>query len=264
LKVMFGAGDGAHDVVGDLLGGRRERGDVVDAAGQALARGGGQLDQGAQPVGHVHQRDRGVGPAERLVAAGPQRLVVHQRGVVGRPAAGQDRGDEAGEADGPEVEAVAGVVVGAEQFAGDLGDAVHGGRLERDVVADRLGQRRAERGDRAGEEDLADLLLAAGLEQVERAGLVDRVGALRVGLAAGAEDRGEVEHALGADLRDERVHGGGVGDVEAVPRDVSGHGLGERDVAGVDFVAAGLEDAEEIEADLTACTGDEDLHARRG
>jgi hypothetical protein len=32
----------------------------------------------------------------------------------------------------------------------------------------------------------------------------------------------------------------------------------------VDFVAAGLEDVEEIEADLTACTGDEDLHARRG
>src|SRR5688572_7836998 len=45
-----GAGDGAGDVVGDLLGGRRERGDVVDAAGQALARGGGQLDQGAQAV----------------------------------------------------------------------------------------------------------------------------------------------------------------------------------------------------------------------
>jgi hypothetical protein len=127
------------------------------------------------------------------------------------------------------------------------------------------GQAGAEHGDRAGEDHLAHAELARGLEDVQRAVLVDGVGAQRVALAGGAEDRSQVVDDLGAPLGEQGVDLGGVGDVEARPRQAEARLLGgRREIAGEHVVAAGPQSLQEVEADLSAGAGDEDLAARGG
>src|SRR5690606_13304678 len=78
----------AH-ALGDLLRRGAECGDVVDAAAQALTRRVGELHQGPDAVGHVHERDARLWPAKRLVRAAAYALDVHVERIVAGPAAWQ-------------------------------------------------------------------------------------------------------------------------------------------------------------------------------
>ena len=110
-----------------------------------------------------------------------QRLIEHLDRVVGGAAAGRgDVGDQAGQAQPARIDAEAAGVVVAQQFARDLGDAVHGGRpLDRHLRRALARRRRTEGADRARKEHLA-AILARGLEHIVEAAHVDAPSRVRL------------------------------------------------------------------------------------
>ena len=82
-----------------------------------------------------------------------------------------------------EVESVLRLVVLPEQLAGDLRQAVHGGRTQGDLVADGRREAGPEDGDRAGVEELLHVEQACRFQGVVRAVHVHAPGAVRHELA---------------------------------------------------------------------------------
>lgn len=151
------------------------------------------VDHGLLSVGHIHHVHVGAfcdGADELLALDG---CVVDLDSVVRGAAAGEGEvADEAGEADGTGIHAETGEVVVAQQFAGNLGDAVDGVRtldsVLRGVVAGGGG---AEGSDAGGGEDGA-AEEASHLEAVDEGADADVPAEHGVELSGSAEDGGEV------------------------------------------------------------------------
>ena len=170
-------------------------------------------------------------------------------------------------------EALAAVVV-EQQLAGRLLGAVGGlGGEDRAVVQDLRHGAAIDR-DRAREHE-ADRLgqRPAGLEDVAGAIQIDPVAEIEVLLGIGADDRGQMEHAIGA-RADQAAHRGRIGDVAGgrLEARIVGQAVGLDDIEQGDRPdrlhgavpvhqrAAGKERARELLADEAGAAGDHDAH----
>ncbi len=229
--------------LGRELSGREAHGRDVEArvvleAGEVRVH---EVERALEAIGHIHHGQAGVLAQETGVAAVLDGLVEDGHGVVGRPAAGQGQvADDAGIAAAADVESVLEDVVVAEELAGDLGDAVDRRRAEDGVLGRHLaGSGRPEDGDGARRENAEEAPGPADLEDVVEPAHVDGPGLLGVLLAGRGEESGQVVDGVGAELPDQGVEGGPVGDVD----ELEGPGLGQRgrgadDVGDQDVVAA--------------------------
>ena len=105
------------------------------------------------------------------------------------------------QADADAVEEAAPAVVGEQQLADRLLRAVARERRVQELVADRLGKRRAEHRDRGGEHDarlVVLVVLSDRFEKAPRAVEVDPVALLEVRLGFARDDGGEMEDEIGA------------------------------------------------------------------
>src|SRR5262245_31489962 len=154
------------------------------------------------------------------------------------------------------VEDAAPAVVGEQQLADRLLRAVAGERRVQELVADRLGEGRAEHRDRRCEYHawlVAAALLANRLEQPMRALEVDAVALVEVGLGLAGDDSGEVEDGAGTggDQLLGLARRGKVGDDAAR--------AGGDDVVQDQFVLT-AEPLAQLAADHARRAGDERLH----
>ena len=152
------------------------------------------------PVTHVlGNRQHGFLPVEGL-ANDPREKA--RSGTVGLAGPHADRG----QADADAVEEAAARIVGQQQLCHRLLRAVACQRRAEELVADRLGKRRAEHRDRRGEDDarlVAGADSADRLEELARAVQIDAVALLEIRLGLARDDGREMKNdarALGHEL----------------------------------------------------------------
>lgn len=254
----------AGDLGGDLRGREADPGEVVGGADLDLLGGGlHQLQRGANGVGHVHHGQRGIGTQEARVPILAESVVEDVHGVVGSAAAGWGHvADQAGVAQTAHVEPVAAVVIVAEQLAGELGDAIHGGGVHDAILRGEVaGSVRAEGGDGGGPEHARDLVRHARVEHVDEPLQVDVPRRGGVFLAGGGEQCGEVVDGVDLVLAQQalreagREHIGGLADELRVSSEAECFAVGRDDECSGGQLEQG---GHEFGAELAAGTENED------
>nr|GEU28576.1 hypothetical protein [Tanacetum cinerariifolium] len=262
--------DRARDGGGQLLRVERHARHVVRGAHLDLfGRRVHQFDGGADGVGHVDHRQRGVRTEEACVPLAAQGRVEDGNRIIGGAAArGRLEADDAGVADAAHVHAVLDEVILAQALAGQLADAVDGGRVHHRRLRGVHGRRgRAESGNRRRPEHLERLAdgaaLARHFQDVEQAVHVQGPRLQRRRLAGGRQHGRQLVHLGDAFLRDQRRQRFPVQHVERqVARRVIQ--VGGADVGGKDIVGAvlGGQRLHQFAADLAVGADDEDALGR--
>jgi tetratricopeptide (TPR) repeat protein len=257
----------ANGPVGDLI----DRGPIRDGqvvAVDLLGRVRVAEHHPVEAVLHVHVRLRLLAVAEDLQA---RRIALQLEDEVVDHAVRRKAADDVAEAEDPATDAVARRERGDQRLAGDLARRVQRDRKERPVLLGRRQHGRlAVNRAAAGEDELARLRQAHGLEQVvryERAAFEIEVGVL--GAEADVAVRREVPDAVGSNFLKERHQPLAVEQVEFVEVKVRHAGgaldvlaLAEEEVVdAMDLVAVAQETGQEVGGDEAGGAGDDDLHA---